>query len=100
MTPHGAQRTDPVAPVRRYLPAFLSFHVSTVHPMSSDDEAPLVAGRPVITLGAACATFESVCRGEMVDMECRLDPERVIPFLRSLMRLEAELLLDDSNSYG
>lgn len=58
----------------------------------------LIAGEPVDVLIEALQQVElQPTRNGMSSMSMRLAPRLAAPFLRALMRVEAELLLDDAD---
>lgn len=64
-------------------------------------EDRLVAGEPVELLAQALGQFElSEEPDGMIDVSVRLEPELGVPFSRALMRVEAELLLQDADALG
>ena len=60
-----------------------------------------VSGEPIDLLSEAVARFEyAQGRDGMVHLELRLEPRLGDPLLRALMRIEAELLLEDADRFG
>jgi hypothetical protein len=60
-----------------------------------------VAGEPLDTLIEALQQIElQPTRNGMTSMSMRLEPRLATPFFRALMRVQAELLLDDADHFG
>ena len=59
--------------------------------------ASQVAGERAEDLVAVLATFErSEAPDGMIKLRCKLPPDEIVPLTRALMRVEAELLVEDA----
>lgn len=68
---------------------------------TAEDQSPiLVAGEPVSELIRAFLEFETSERGGRYEIHADLEADVAGPLARALMRVEAELLLEDADAWG